>query len=624
MRKAIFLIFLRLVGGVIRKGEKNHDYSFNTDTLDSNIINNSQQLNEYVNPANIQYCADTSNFEKMRRIPKVNDTELFNQMNLIQVQLITRHGARTPIKSVKCWEGFYQSWNCDDLTTLFQTSAFHKNTETQTLKFSKHYIKEWEKNLNGTCKMGQLILQGYEQHRINGKLLAEAYFKEGENLVTRSRFKIDFNLRDEIYIRSSDLQRTIMSASALITSLLEEIFGKEETFQNIESLPIHTLDILSDYLFSNKNIVDNSRDLRRLFNSKKFQELIGNHTSLYMELYENAKVKNIRSLWPFDLIDCILTSLCTGNYNKLPAAFFKNNLLERTISAVEKEVSAVYNWDNSIISKYDIGRFLLEIVNYILDVILFTEKKNDEFLNISVLCSNTKEMNDNNLQEIPYLLNLLCNKYESYYAINNGEINIKVPKFILFSGHDTTIIPTLASLDIWDGHWPPYASTLIIEVYYNPFIKKESIGDFSTDQSRLESSQSILPYYIRLLYNGVVLTGKLKGCNGNEICHVSNLFLASKFASLNKIKKDLAVNSTKRSDKFSNKSLSHANNSNQKSKKFDVNSSNGIYNKSYSHYFFSFLLGALTSFLVMFLIKKLNLLRSIFKDFDLSTNAQIN
>jgi hypothetical protein len=40
-------------------------------------------------------------------------------------------------------------------------------------------------------------------------------------------------------------------------------------------------------------------------------------------------------------------------------------------------------------------------------------------------------------------------------------------KFALFSGHDTTIMPLLASLGprVWDRNdWPPYASMVLIEV----------------------------------------------------------------------------------------------------------------------------------------------------------------
>jgi hypothetical protein len=42
-----------------------------------------------------------------------------------------------------------------------------------------------------------------------------------------------------------------------------------------------------------------------------------------------------------------------------------------------------------------------------------------------------------------------------------------IPKLALFSGHDTTLIPLLASLGpkVWnEKDWPPYASMMILEV----------------------------------------------------------------------------------------------------------------------------------------------------------------
>jgi ubiquitin-like domain-containing CTD phosphatase 1 len=41
------------------------------------------------------------------------------------------------------------------------------------------------------------------------------------------------------------------------------------------------------------------------------------------------------------------------------------------------------------------------------------------------------------------------------------------PKLALFSGHDTTLMPILATLggDVWAGaEWAPYASMILIEL----------------------------------------------------------------------------------------------------------------------------------------------------------------
>jgi len=41
-----------------------------------------------------------------------------------------------------------------------------------------------------------------------------------------------------------------------------------------------------------------------------------------------------------------------------------------------------------------------------------------------------------------------------------------IPRLALYSGHDSTLMPLLASMGsrVWDGDWTPYASMIIIEV----------------------------------------------------------------------------------------------------------------------------------------------------------------
>ena len=71
-----------------------------------------------------------------------------------------------------------------------------------------------------------------------------------------------------------------------------------------------------------------------------------------------------------------------------------------------------------------------------------------------------------------------------------------MPKFMLFSGHDTSVGPLLAALDVFDGIWPPYASHVSLELYTN------------------SSSSSA---FVRTLYQDAVVV--LPGCT--EFCPFS-------------------------------------------------------------------------------------------------------
>ena len=88
----------------------------------------------------------------------------------------------------------------------------------------------------------------------------------------------------------------------------------------------------------------------------------------------------------------------------------------------------------------------------------------------------------------------------------------RIPKLALFSGHDTTLMPILATLgdDVWDGtEWAPYASMIQIEIHR--IYRRD--GDYPT----LHDFPS--GYAFRLIYNGKVLTSKMDGCaSGSELC----------------------------------------------------------------------------------------------------------
>jgi len=40
-------------------------------------------------------------------------------------------------------------------------------------------------------------------------------------------------------------------------------------------------------------------------------------------------------------------------------------------------------------------------------------------------------------------------------------------KFVLYSAHDTTVMPFLIALDMWDDKWPPYAAIITSELHDN-------------------------------------------------------------------------------------------------------------------------------------------------------------
>jgi len=116
------------------------------------------------------------------------------------------------------------------------------------------------------------------------------------------------------------------------------------------------------------------------------------------------------------------------------------------------------------------------------------------------------------------LPHLKANVTDTYYDFDGIKHNTPPPKLSLFSAHDDTIIPLLASLgdEVFDGStWAPYASIMLIEIH-------EITINPSTPM--YEHLNSVYPSRraFRLIYNGKVLTKKLTGCD-SELCDIGVL-----------------------------------------------------------------------------------------------------
>ena len=84
----------------------------------------------------------------------------------------------------------------------------------------------------------------------------------------------------------------------------------------------------------------------------------------------------------------------------------------------------------------------------------------------------------------------------SRWLIQSGasvQNTVSTEPFVLYSAHDTTLDPLLSTLGIGQGEWPPYASRLVFELVQ---AKNDQVSE----------------YFIRILYNGEVVTNEVKFC----------------------------------------------------------------------------------------------------------------
>lgn len=118
-------------------------------------------------------------------------------------------------------------WDCDINSIMAPPKHKLYNDTLAGLKFLKEYdgLKHLPVTniLKGTCSLGQLIGPGYHQELANGLILRSAYLGKGAKKSMRL-FKsttLPHDIKETLFYRSDDGQRTLMSGEMLISSLFE-------------------------------------------------------------------------------------------------------------------------------------------------------------------------------------------------------------------------------------------------------------------------------------------------------------------------------------------------------------------------------------------------------------------
>jgi hypothetical protein len=284
---------------------------------------------------------------------------------LVHVTAVIRHGARTPAhNSHSCWDGHWDgqdgTWDCDLKTLLTSrppsedgadgTGGGHFVVEKIYDAFARGgggdaMSSEFKNLLNGTCQVGQLIQQGYDQQVINGQFLREAYIYNGSSsddshqqsptpsndprmrlwdtsailsATSSSSSATPISIDDypfsprHLRYRSDDDQRTLASGQVLLTSM----FGPEleRAYRDHKSIiiPHHTADRSVDILSAREDVCPGTRDAGdRAKQSAEYQAYNSSDDAVQMR-------KLVRDHLAVDgaTQDCLMTTICTDR--KLP------------------------------------------------------------------------------------------------------------------------------------------------------------------------------------------------------------------------------------------------------------------------------------------------------------------
>ncbi len=198
------------------------------------------QVNAYFPSTVPAYCNHDP--ASVRTIPPLNSSQLALVSNLEQVQVLIRHGARTPYTNYQCWNGYNIVWNNCNVTELMLASPSLTDPNRPAPWLFRKLYDGSPNYFNGNCYTGQLVSEGYTQEEANGQYLYDAYLGPNANMkLFPTNSWTDIDTDSLVYLRSDDEQRTLMSGQILL-----------HTFFNVSLF--HFAVFLSNFLFQFYNI----------------------------------------------------------------------------------------------------------------------------------------------------------------------------------------------------------------------------------------------------------------------------------------------------------------------------------------------------------------------------------
>ena len=374
---------------------------------------------------------------------------------------------------------------------------------------------------------GQLTLTGFFQMQQFGLYLRQRYVEKFHLLpkispsynVSRAddEFNDDdgnqkFKLKDLIYVRSTSFPRTIQSAQNVLIGLFSSSASPWWMSLNRTLLPINILPPLQENMLPNYSNCRNLEVYHRIIYNKVEQYLNvikENNNNNNQSLNNNNNDKNNNENSQSKTIN-------NGDINQLSFASIISPLSEVntsqsfSISELEKITRKIFKLgENDRIRWVEINEKLTCLLHhnlpmdslvtpiYIDRVKRFTTWKFAQLYSHPKLCRLA----------IGSFVGEIVEKFN--LAIFNNNFNQErsdhlFPKLEIFAGHDSTLIPLFCSFKIFNGNWPDYGASLIIELwesreavdrenrYFIKFLVNEEENEITIPYSKFEELTSPL------------------------------------------------------------------------------------------------------------------------------------
>ncbi|ORX78455.1 phosphoglycerate mutase-like protein [Anaeromyces robustus] len=343
--------------------------------------------------------------------PSVNNYKEIEGYTLQSVQIVTRHGDRTPLTLVN--DNEENVWQCKapkeyvSINEPYGALTYLKFIDTAANPdYSNPFIRKsfWK----GTCFPGQLTQRGSEQHVELGKALKEIY-------VDKLKF-IDEKSLSDLYVRSTNVLRTQLSVQSLLSGFMPN---------RTEAIPIHTLPHEIETTFPNQNACPVLKKLnQKIKNEENWKNYIKKNTELKKKLDTYMSYPLNDDNYGFQkYVDVFLARACHNM--KLPCVEENCKYTTEMLQQINDNADFEYGY---IFSKAEHSKKYLTV-------------------------------------GIGYFLREIINNMGSTVGSKHDRDLSKTPSFYIFSAHDNSVAPIMGALGVEPMEWPPYASNLIFELW---------------------------------------------------------------------------------------------------------------------------------------------------------------
>ncbi|OQR91851.1 hypothetical protein ACHHYP_04309 [Achlya hypogyna] len=291
-----------------------------------------------------RYCGKDMATSKIRPVQDPRATS----MELVHVQLLVRHGARTPYSWQKCWNGYSEAWNCS-LRDRMAPVLHAPEAVPSNMTFDKIYT-DGQNVFKGNCLLGQMLDEGYTQQQQNGAHFRAAYFGNGSSKLFQATEHIDLATSSDVYFESTDIHRTVGSGYIIVQNMFPNASS--------DAVPFHTGDLGLSALVPSADTCPAMNVAGGQWQaSPEFHAWVTNKTNLALE----ANLSHYAPGYRNDILfDCLMTQRCTDR--PLPNNMTDEFFLQMT-SKLETSALLPYYYQDNLYARTAVAKLVVLMRN---------------------------------------------------------------------------------------------------------------------------------------------------------------------------------------------------------------------------------------------------------------------